>query len=47
MEPELQQQFNEEMRALLEKYEVELGIEDIPATKKIVIVPKKKEEVKE
>lgn len=33
-------EFNEELKALLEKYNVALTIEDVPATKKIVVVSK-------
>lgn len=37
-------EFKKELQALLTKYEVTLVIEDVPASKKIVIAPVKKEE---
>lgn len=44
MQNEKLAEFNKELQALLAKYEVTLVIEDVPASKKIVIAPVKKEE---
>lgn len=44
MEAEKLKEFNKELQALLTKYEVTLTIEDVPASKKIVITSIKKEE---
>jgi len=37
--------FNVRLSALLLEYDCDLAIEDVPATKKIIVVPKKKPEV--
>lgn len=42
---EKQKEFQEEFSALLKKYDVSLTVQEVPATRKIVVVPNKKEEV--
>lgn len=39
MDKEKLAEFNNELKALLEKYNVSLTIEDVPATKRIVVAP--------
>jgi len=39
MEQEKLTEFNQELKALLEKYNVALTIEDVPASKRIVVAP--------
>lgn len=44
MDKETLEKFNTELKALLVKYDVSLTLEDVPATKKIVVVSNKKVE---
>jgi hypothetical protein len=39
MNEETLNQFNEELKALLGKYNVALTVEEVPATKRIVVIP--------
>ncbi len=41
MQEEKLKEFNQELTDLLKKYEVTLTIEDVPATKRIVVAPVK------
>jgi hypothetical protein len=43
MEKQKQVEFQEELSALLKKYDLVMGVQDVPASKKVVFMPKKKE----
>lgn len=43
MKPEDIQAFNEELKVLLDKYQVNLAVEEVPASQRITIVPRKQE----
>ena len=39
MNKESLSEFNKELQALLAKYKVKLAVEDVPATKRIAVIP--------
>lgn len=41
VDPKKLEEFNIELGQLLTKYGFEMGIEDVPATKKIIVTPRK------
>lgn len=47
MEETKLKEFNEKLQALLKEYDISLSVEEIPAQKKIVVVPNKKDAQKE